>query len=51
MTDWRGVAQALEPAIPEADIERVVPVLEQLERVWEPLRASIPPGTEMWAPE
>jgi hypothetical protein len=51
MTDWRVVAKALEPAIPETDIERVVPILEQLERVWEPLRASIPPGTEMWTPE
>ena len=48
MTDYRKLAAALDPPIPEADIERVAPTLEALERSFAPLRASIPDGADMW---
>jgi hypothetical protein len=51
MTDWKAISRALNTGIPDEELTRIVPVLEQLERVWEPLRKSIPPGTEMWVPE
>ena len=43
-----GAAAALEPAIPGADIEKIVPVLEALEAAFRPLQTSIPPGTDVW---
>jgi hypothetical protein len=48
--DWKQIASALEPAIPAEDIEKIVPVLEGLERAFEPLRESIPAGTDVWVP-
>ncbi|HLW77778.1 MAG TPA: hypothetical protein VKS01_12350 [Bryobacteraceae bacterium] len=51
MTDWRAVSKALNTGIPGDQLDRLAPVLEQLERVWEPLRESIPAGAEMWEPE
>jgi len=48
MTDWKKIAAALEPAIPGADIEKIVPVLEALEAAFRPLQTSIPPGTDVW---
>jgi hypothetical protein len=49
--DWKKIAQAAEPAVPEQDVDKIVPIMEALERAFEPLRKSIPPGTEMWTPE
>jgi hypothetical protein len=51
MTDWKAVSRALDTGIPDDQLDRIVPVLEQLERVWEPLRASIPEGSTVWVPE
>ncbi|HLX43289.1 MAG TPA: hypothetical protein VKR43_07635 [Bryobacteraceae bacterium] len=48
MTDWKKMASALDPGIPDADAEKVVPVLNALEAVWRPLQASIPAGTDLW---
>jgi hypothetical protein len=48
MTDWKKMASALDPAIPEADAEKVLPVLNALEAAFRPLRASIPDGTDLW---
>ena len=48
MTDFRKLAAALEPTIPAADVEKIVPVLEALEKSFAPLRASIPTGTNVW---
>ena len=48
MTDWKAVSKAMESGIPDDQIDRIAPVLEQLERVWEPLRKTIPEGSLMW---
>jgi hypothetical protein len=49
MTDFRKLAAAIEPPIPAADVEKIVPVMEALEKSFAPLRASIPSGTDVWA--
>jgi len=51
MTDWKAISKALQTGIPDDQLDRIVPILEQLERVWTPLRESIPAGTEMWHPQ
>jgi hypothetical protein len=51
MTDWRKIAAGVAPDIPAEDVEKIVPVLEALERTFEPLRAAIPQGSDMWVPE
>jgi hypothetical protein len=51
MTDWRKIAAALDPPIPADDIERIAPVLEALESAFQPLRASIPAGADIWTPD
>lgn len=48
MTDYRKLAAALDPPIPPADAEKIAPVLETLEKSFTPLRATIPPGTNLW---
>ena len=48
MTDYRKLAASLEPPIPSADLEKIVPVLEALEKSFAPLRASIPEGADVW---
>jgi hypothetical protein len=48
MTDWKAISKSLDTGIPDDQLDRIVPVLEQLERVWEPLRKTIPQGTDMW---
>jgi len=48
MTDWKKIASALEPPIPAADIEKILPTLEALETAFRPLQNSIPPGADVW---
>lgn len=48
MTDYKKLAAALDPPIPEPDVERLAPVLEALEKSFAPLRASIPAGADVW---
>lgn len=48
MTDYKKLASALDPPIPPSDAEKIAPVLDALEKSFTPLRASIPPGTDMW---
>lgn len=48
MTDWRKLAESLDPPIPAADLAKIVPVLEALEAAYQPLQRSIPPGTDIW---
>ena len=45
MTDWAKIAAGVDPAI---DIEKILPVMEGLEKAFEPLVRSIPPGAETW---
>jgi hypothetical protein len=42
MTDWRLAARARCPDIPAAEVERMAPVLEDLEAAFAPLAARIP---------
>jgi len=51
MRDLRKIAAGVAPDMPAEDAEKIVPIMEALERAFEPLRESIPPGTEMWTPE
>jgi hypothetical protein len=51
MTDWRKIAAGAAPDIPAGDVEKIVPIMEALERTFEPLRAAIPQGADMWTPE
>jgi len=48
MTDWRKTAASLDPAIPAADIERIAPTLEALEKAFRPLQRTIPAGADVW---
>jgi hypothetical protein len=49
--DWKEIAAGVAPEIPPEDVEKIVPVMEALDRAFEPLRATIPAGTDMWTPE
>ncbi len=46
MTNWHAIAEARGLAIPQADLDSIVPVLEALEKTLRPLLDSIPPETE-----
>ncbi len=46
MTDWKQLAAA--HAIPHDDAEKIVPILEALEKSLRPLVEKIPPGTDLW---
>lgn len=48
MTDWKKIAAALDPPIPGADVDRIVPTLEALEAAFRPLQKAIPPGADVW---
>jgi hypothetical protein len=48
VTDYRKLAASLDPPIPSADVEKIAPVLEALEKSLAPLRASIPQGADVW---
>jgi hypothetical protein len=48
MTDWKKLASALDPPIPAADLEKIIPALEALEAAFRPLQSLIPPGTDVW---
>ncbi len=44
--DWKAVAGALAPDIPETDLDRITPALDALEAAFRPLAAEIPHETE-----
>ena len=46
MTDWRLAAQARCPDIPPDELERIIPILEDLEAAFAPLAARIPIDAE-----
>ncbi len=48
MTDWEKIAESLDPPIPPADIEKILPLLQALEGSFRPLQRTIPPGTDVW---
>jgi hypothetical protein len=51
MRDWRKIAAGIAPDIPAEDVEKIVPIMEALEHAFEPLRAAIPQGADMWTSE
>ena len=42
MTDWMAIAAGRGLGIPDADLDRIVPVLEALEAAFRPLAENIP---------
>jgi len=48
MTDWRAIAKAVEPPVPEELLEQVIPPLEGLDAAFRPLVQDVPPDTLMW---
>ncbi len=48
MTDWRKTAAALDPPIPDADTEKLLPVMEALEAAFRPLQATLTPEDDVW---
>ena len=48
MTDWRKTAAALDPPIPEPDIEKLLPVMEALESAFHPLQVTLTPESDGW---
>jgi hypothetical protein len=48
MTDYKKLAAALQPPIPEADVEKIIPTLQALEKSFRALREKIPSGADLW---
>ena len=48
MTDWKALSKALNTGIPDAQLERIAPTLEQLEAAFRPLTKAIPHGADVW---
>jgi len=48
MTDWKKTAAALDPPIPEADIEKLLPVMNALEAAFRPLQLTLTPESDVW---
>jgi hypothetical protein len=46
--DWKKLAAALDPPIPEGDVEEIAPVLDALEAAFRPLQRSLPRDATMW---
>ena len=48
MTNWRDLARAVDPPVPETAAEAVAPLLEALESSVQPLLDSVPIDTLPW---
>jgi hypothetical protein len=48
MTDWKKTAAALDPPIPEPDVEKLLPVMDALEAAFRPLQRSLTPESDVW---
>jgi hypothetical protein len=48
MTDWKKTAAALDPRIPEADVEKLLPVMEALEKAFLPLQRTLTAESDVW---
>ena len=49
MTNWKALAAAAEPPVPEDLLPDVIPALETLEAAFRPLERAIPPDTPLWS--
>jgi hypothetical protein len=45
MTDWKKIAAGVSP---EIEVDKILPVMEALERAFDPLVESIPAGSDIW---
>jgi hypothetical protein len=48
MTDWKRAAAALDPPIPESDVEKLLPVMDALESAFRPLQRTLSPEDDVW---
>jgi len=48
MTDWKKAAAALDPPIPEPDVEKLLPVMNALEAAFRPLQRTLTPEDDVW---
>jgi hypothetical protein len=46
MKNWKAIAKAANPDLPDAQIEGIAAPLEALEQTFRPLAESLPPGLE-----
>jgi hypothetical protein len=49
MTDWKSLAAAADPPVPESDLPRLISSLEGLEKTFRPLQDRIPIDGLMWS--
>ena len=48
MTHWKKTAAALDPPIPEADVEKLLPVMDALERAFQSLQRTLTSESDVW---
>jgi len=48
VTNWKALAAAAEPPVPEDLLPDVIPALEKLEAALRVLEREIPPATLLW---
>jgi hypothetical protein len=48
MTDWKALATAAEPPVPDDLLPEVIPALEKLEAALRALERELPPDTGLW---
>jgi len=48
MPDWRAIAKAVDPPVPEELLPQVIPPLEVLEAAFRPLVQNIPADALPW---
>jgi hypothetical protein len=48
MPDWKRAAAALDPPIPEADVEKLLPVMNALEAAFRPLQQTLTGESDVW---
>jgi hypothetical protein len=49
MSDWRAIAAAVDPPVPEELLPQVIAPLESLEAAFRPMVEDMPPDTLPWA--
>ena len=48
VTNWKALAAAADPPVPEELLPEVIPILEKLEAAFRPLEQSLTPDTLLW---
>ena len=48
MTNWKTQAAALDPPIPDPDVEKLLPVMTALEAAFRPLQSKLTPEDDVW---